>query len=75
MVGAIDQLLGRDSWTKPEGWGGFLVSFPDNVDEPWDVVAEGWHWDGHPAADLEGVSGLFIFTFYSQVEPGVGAER
>ena len=72
MVGAIDQLLGPDSWTKPEGWGGFLVSFPDNVDEPWDVVAEGWHWDGDPAGDLEGVSGLFIFTFYSQVEPGGG---
>ncbi len=72
MLGAVDQLLGPRTWTKPAGWGGFLVSFPQDTDEPWDVTTKQWHWDGDPGSQVDGLSGLFIFTFYSHVLPGGG---
>lgn len=72
MLGAIDQLLGAGTWTKAEGWGGFLVTFPQGNDQPWDVTTEQWHWDGGPAQHVGGLSGLFIFTLYSHVAPQGG---
>ena len=72
MLGAIDQLLGPGTWTKPAGWGGFLVSPPQVGDEPWDVTAQAWHWDSDPGRHVDGPSGLFIFTFYSHVKPRGG---
>ena len=72
LIGAVDQLLGPGRWTKPEGWGGFLVTFPQNQEEPWDVTAEQWHWDGDPGRHVDGLSGLFIFTLFSHVAPQGG---
>ena len=72
LLGAIDQLLGPGSWIKPQSWGGFLVTFPQDADNPWDVTTKHWHWDGDPGQHFNGLSSLFIFTFYSQVVPGGG---
>lgn len=67
FLGAIGDLLGRDDWERPNGWGGFLVNFPQETDEPWSVPADAWHADGDPTMD-----GLLIFSFYAPVEPRGG---
>ena len=65
--GAISDLLGRDDWERPRTLGGFLVTFPDGSDAPWDVPDDQWHWDGDPTSN-----GLLIFSFYSDVRPRGG---
>lgn len=72
MIQAIHQLLGPGDWIHPGGRGGFLVNFPEDNDEPWDVTNSGWHWDGHPQTYSEARPPLNLFTFYSQVMPGGG---
>jgi hypothetical protein len=72
LFGAVDQLLGKDRWQRPPGWGGFLVSPPDSDEGPWDVINNQWHWDGDPAHQVDGINALFTLTFYSTVEPGGG---
>lgn len=67
MIKAIHELLGPGDWTHPGGRGGFLVSFPEISDEPWDIINSGWHWDGHPHIYSESQPSLRLFTFYSQV--------
>ncbi len=67
FTGAISDLLGRDDWSRPSNWGGFLVTFP-NARTPAPSVPSGdWHWDGNPRGD-----GLLVFSFFSEVEPGGG---
>ena len=72
MIKAIRQLLGHGDWTNPGGRGGFPVSFPEDCDEPWDVVDSGWHWDGDPGLSVDSLAHLMIFTFYSHVMPKGG---
>jgi hypothetical protein len=67
FVGAISDLLGGDGWKRPRSWGGFLVTFPADVETPWDVPTEIWHWDGSPTS-----RGLLIFSLFSEVLPGSG---
>lgn len=65
LRGAMGELIGVEDCPWPRDWGGFLVTFPQPG--PWDVPADTWHWDGDPDG-----RGLFVFTFYSTVEPGGG---
>ncbi len=72
MIKAIHQLMGPGAWDLPGGRGGFLVSFPRDIDKSWDVIDSRWHWDGHPQMYDTFQSSLLIFTFYSQVMPAGG---
>jgi hypothetical protein len=72
LCGAIDQLLGKGSWEVPKGWGIFLISFPKVSPSPWELPTRGWHWDSDPFQHLDGLNGLFVFTFYSEVRPRGG---
>lgn len=72
LCGAIDGLLGPGRWEVPSSWGGFLITFPADDDKAWRLTTEQWHWDGNPAGQLNGMTGLFIFTFFSSVAPGGG---
>ena len=72
LCATIDALLGAGTWEKPKSWGGFLVSPPHEKTGPWDVASDSWHWDGAPQDHLNGLQGLFIFTFYGEVAPREG---
>jgi hypothetical protein len=72
LFSAADQLLGAGTWNRPKGWGGFLVTFPPPNPPPWTVTYENWHWDGSCWDHLERLNGLFIFTFFSSVQPKGG---
>jgi hypothetical protein len=63
LRGAIDDLLGADTWTAPTSWNMFRVSPPDRSPQRWRVPTEGWHWDAPP----DPRTGLMLFVFYSQV--------
>jgi hypothetical protein len=65
--GAISDLLGRDDWPRPRGWGGYLVTFPAEPGTVWDVPTDLWHWDGP-----HGGEGLLIFSHYAEVRPRAG---
>ncbi|HEX4124293.1 MAG TPA: phytanoyl-CoA dioxygenase family protein [Tepidisphaeraceae bacterium] len=72
LYAAVDQLLGAGTWNPPKGWGGFLVTFPPPNPPPWTVTYTNWHWDGDCWENLEQSNGLFIFTFFSSVQPKGG---
>jgi hypothetical protein len=72
LCGAIDQLLGAGIWSIPKSWGLFLVSFPPPLPSPWELPAQGWHWDGDCFRNLDTLNGVFVFTFYSEVRPQGG---
>ena len=76
-IGAIDDLLGYDTWPRPSNWGGFLVNFPqDDADErdanrstagATPIPTDLWHWDGSPSE-----RGLLVFSFFAPIVPGGG---
>lgn len=74
MCHVIDDLLGEGTWKTPNKWGNFLVSFPKKLDQAWSVPASHcngipWHWDGRSGIeDMETLSGVFVFTFFSEVK-------
>lgn len=65
LTGAIDDLLGEGAWKHPQGWGGFLVSFP-RPRVTWSLPEHNWHWDGDERSQIR-LAGVQIFTFFSQV--------
>jgi len=69
--GAIDELLGAGNWAEPSNWGSFLITFPTSRDEPWDIPTTSWHWDDE-LTETDALTGLQIFTFFSQVLPRGG---
>lgn len=71
LLGAITQLLGSQ-WQMPAHWGTLLFSLPNVNGLPWSVSRGTWHWDNDPFAILNGGSGLFIFSFISEVMPTGG---
>ena len=70
FLGAISDLLGREDWPRPRGWGGFLLTFPADPGGPRVVPTDTWHWDGPPGGD-----GLLVFSFFSSVAPGGGGTQ
>jgi hypothetical protein len=58
LTGAIDDLLGSDTWQRPTHWGQPLITFPRSG-AAWDVPRAQWHIDwlargpGHPLCGLK----------------------
>ena len=67
----IDQLLGSKIWEDPKSWGGFLITFPTQDIEVWQLTHNLWHWDYELYRQFE-LKGLLIFSFYSEVGPQGG---
>ena len=72
LYAAIDQLLGKDQWHVPRGWGAFLVSPPYAEEESWTVKPRHWHWDGNPEKEVDRMNNLSVFSFYGDVQPEGG---
>lgn len=72
LCAAIDQLLGKDQWQVPRGWGAFLVSPPYAEEEMWTVINRGWHWDANPENHVDRMNILQVFSFYGDVQPEGG---
>ena len=78
MCDVIDDLLGEDTWETPKKWGNFLISFPQKLDQNWSIPTSQcngipWHWDGRSGIEnMNTISGVFIFTFLSEVKPQGG---
>ena len=73
LLRAMYDIVGPRSWYK-KSWGGFLISFPDTSDKPWNVGANQWHSETGPRFDLR-VSRppfLTVSTFFSHVTPQGG---
>ena len=71
MCGAIDQILGVGNWQVPKKWGGFLITFPMSATGRNHGIGE-WHWDCNPMDHLKILSGVFVFTLYSEIAPRGG---
>lgn len=66
---AIHQLLGSANWRVPHRWGSYLISFPTGVAQDWELTSQGWHWDDTLMNHFGYCNtGLFVFTFYSDVQ-------
>lgn len=63
--GIIDELIGKENWKEPYSWGGFLVTFPTGEKE-WHLAHKLWHFD-YELHRPNGLHGLLIFSFYSDV--------
>jgi hypothetical protein len=72
LVGAIDALLGPAPWRLPTNWGVVLTTFPNLTRDEWSVPSAGWHYDFDVDANLMGIGGLQVFSFFSRVEPRGG---
>lgn len=72
LSGAIDDLVGAERWTPPANWGRVLTTFPDGTLDEWSVPRELWHWDYDLRGNVAGMRFLFLFLFFSTVDPGGG---
>ena len=68
FVSAIDQLLGKGSWEKPRDWGSLGFSFPEALDEQWNVASGNWHWHNSGFRNVDKLDGLFNFSFITEVQ-------
>lgn len=69
LCGAINQLLGSDNWRVPNRWGGYLISFPTDPAQDWELTSQAWHWDDTLINHFRrSNTGLMIFTLYSDVQ-------
>src|SRR5262245_38199211 len=71
LVGAIDALLGRGRWHLPSNWGVVLVTFPDAQGE-WTLPSSGCPYDFVLHQNVTSMTGLLVFTFFSEVGPHGG---
>lgn len=70
---ALDDLLGRGNWQRPERWGSLLVVFPESGGR-WDVPRQSWHLD-FPAPSSSSSQEIFaarLFTCLAKLSPGGG---
>jgi Phytanoyl-CoA dioxygenase (PhyH) len=68
---ALDDLLGAQSWHRPERWGSLLVVFPDGAHQ-WQVPHKNWHLDFPAMRSLTGLFAVRLFTCLAKLEPGGG---
>jgi len=75
----IDNLLGKDQWQKPVGWGQVLVTFPAQQWD-WNSLFQGqvevkeiqWHTDYPYDTPPDELAGVQIFCLLADIEPGGG---
>ncbi len=67
----IDELIGAENWNEPSTWGGFLITFPDQNPDKWNLGNKLWHWDYELFRTPE-LGGLLILSFFSEVRPKGG---
>ena len=67
FLGAVDQLMGDNRWSRPSDWGRLLRTFP-KPGTPWDISARRWHWHGDPLRSVEKVRELTAFFFVTDVQ-------
>lgn len=72
LVGAINALLSPVPWSVPSNWGLVMVTFPDRSPGQWTLPTTGWHFDFDLHRNATSLGGLFVFTFFSAVEPHGG---
>lgn len=71
---AIDDLLGPDSWEKPDTWGSVLISFPSKG--PWSLPGKAWHLDLAGCAvraEAGEIPGIQVFAILEPLVPQGGA--
>jgi hypothetical protein len=66
---ALDRVFAGVPWRPPEHWGQALITFPTGG--PWVIPKGPWHLD-HSYVQGRGVSGVNVFLFVDDVEPGGG---
>ena len=66
---ALDDLVGRGNWERPERWGSLLVTFPESRD-PWDVPHQAWHLDFPVKLSNRGLFVVRLFTCLAKSAPG-----
>ncbi len=71
VCGAVDDLLGRGNWTRPERWGSLLVTFPEST-ERWEVPYSNWHLDFPASQSSSGPAGVRIFTCLAKLPESGG---
>ena len=71
LFAVVDQLLGRDTWTKPRQDGQALISFPQP--EPWEVPHKTWHFDLPAKGAVDTFQAVRVFGYAATVEPRGGA--
>ena len=71
VCGAVDNLLGRGNWQRPERWGSLLVTFPESTGR-WEVPRSNWHLDFPASGSRPGLSGVRIFTCLDKLPAGGG---
>lgn len=72
VCNAIDSLLGKATWKKPNHWGGFLINFPDTPSDEWYLPNAGWHVDYHFTNSPDTLFGIRVFVFLSKVSARCG---
>lgn len=71
VCAALDELLGRENWQRPERWGSLLVTFPQSRG-PWDVPHQSWHLDFPASRPMDALFAVRIFTCLATLRPGGG---
>jgi len=69
VCGALDDLIGRGNWQRPERWGSLLVTFPEST-ERWEVPRSNWHLDFPASRAHSGLAGVRIFTCLASLPAG-----
>ncbi len=74
---AVEDLVGEGRWkTRGEeaNWGWWPINFSVGADTPWNVPADGWHWDGmHFRHTVDAPDqGLLLLCVFSEVAPRGG---
>jgi hypothetical protein len=69
-IGAIDEVLEGQTWTRPKDWGAFFLLFPTGG--VWDAPTEGWHLDADYAGRLSPPCGVKVHAMLSEVAPRGG---
>jgi ectoine hydroxylase-related dioxygenase (phytanoyl-CoA dioxygenase family) len=68
---ALDDLLGRENWQRPEKWGSLLVTFPQSRDQ-WEVPHQSWHLDFPASRSMDALFAVRIFTCLATLQAGGG---
>ncbi len=71
VIQAIEEILGERPWSRPDKWGGPLVTFPQVG--PWKVPNKGWHIDCPARGNLGHRFGVKMLGLLKKMESGGGA--
>ncbi len=71
LFAVVDQLLGRDTWSKPRQEGQALISFPQP--QPWEIPHKTWHFDLPAKGTVDGFQAVRMLGYAATVGPRGGA--